>query len=233
MRGIARKDRREPAKAHPLSITDLTAICNELFRLYMNKSSCEYWRLTRDIALITIGWCGALRASELVALNWNDIVEVQQGIEITVRQSKTSLDAEIIALPLLRDDYRFICPVRAMRLWKRSCMDINLSIPGIDIHTRTGIPADGAQPVFVNCFGKRLNKRSVSRILESASAKSNLNLHLSAHSLRRGFATFAAFAGITDRSLMRHGRWKTSSIMQGYIEHAKIWTDNPVVQLLT
>jgi integrase len=234
MRGIARKDKRAPFKAHPLSISDLTAMCIELSNRFGYRSEPhEYWRLPRDIALLTVGWCGALRAAEIVALNWHDIVETQQGVEITIRQSKTSQDSEILALPLLREEYQSICPVRALRLWKNYCDLLNLELPYIDTKKRSGVPANSEQPVFVNNNGARLNKRTVSRVIDVAARKAGLNIHLSSHSLRRGFATFAAYAGISERSLMRHGRWHTSAIMQGYVERAKLWTDNPVVQLLT
>ena len=44
------------------------------------------------------------------------------------------------------------------------------------------------------------------------------NLNLGTHSLRAGGATAAAkAAGISDRCLMRHGRWKTNISKDGYI----------------
>jgi site-specific recombinase XerD len=230
MRGIARKDRREPGKAHPLSIADLMAICDALTA---KNSAYEYWRIPRDIALLTLGWCGALRASEIVALNWNDITEAQQGFELTIRKSKTSDESEILGIPLLKDTYQSICPVRSLRLWKNNCELLNLQLPTISSNRRTGIPANGDLPIFVNLYGNRLCQKTVGRILDVSAKKAKLNLHLSSHSLRRGFATFAAHSGISERSLMRHGRWHTSSIMQGYIERAAIWNDNPIVQLLT
>ena len=38
------------------------------------------------------------------------------------------------------------------------------------------------------------------------------------HSLRAGGATAAANAGIPDRLFKRHGRWKTESAKDGYVE---------------
>ncbi len=43
----------------------------------------------RDRALLLIGFAGALRRSELVALNIEDIEEAPDGMKITIRHSKT------------------------------------------------------------------------------------------------------------------------------------------------
>jgi len=40
----------------------------------------------------------------------------------------------------------------------------------------------------------------------------------STHSLRTGAATAAANAGVEDRLFQRHGRWKTVSAKNGYVE---------------
>ena len=42
-------------------------------------------------------------------------------------------------------------------------------------------------------------------------------LDLGLHSLRAGGATMAANAGVSDRCLKRHGRWKCDSSKDGYI----------------
>jgi hypothetical protein len=38
------------------------------------------------------------------------------------------------------------------------------------------------------------------------------------HSLRRGGATAAAAAGVSDRLLQKHGRWKTAGIKNRYVD---------------
>jgi hypothetical protein len=30
---------------------------------------------------------------------------------------------------------------------------------------------------------------------------------------------------------MRHGRWRSSSAMRGYIDEGTVWTDNPTTRL--
>jgi len=48
----------------------------------------------RDRALITLGFAGALRRSELVALDVADLAFVPEGLEALVRHSKTDQDGE-------------------------------------------------------------------------------------------------------------------------------------------
>jgi integrase len=46
------------------------------------------------------------------------------------------------------------------------------------------------------------------------------------HSLRRGFATAAARAKKPDRMIKRHGRWKSTAMLERYIEDGARWDDN-------
>ena len=43
----------------------------------------------RDRALLLIGFVGAFRRSELVALNRQDLDESELGVKVTIRHSKT------------------------------------------------------------------------------------------------------------------------------------------------
>jgi hypothetical protein len=52
-----------------------------------------------------------------------------------------------------------------------------------------------------------------------------------AHSLRAGFATTAARRGVSEREIMRHGRWKTQAVMRGYIRDGQLFLDNPAGKL--
>ena len=41
------------------------------------------------------------------------------------------------------------------------------------------------------------------------------------HSLRRGFATEAIAAGVPERDVQRHGRWRSRASMDPYIDAAR------------
>ena len=53
----------------------------------------------------------------------------------------------------------------------------------------------------------------------------------SGHSLRSGFATTAARAGVAEHRIMRQGRWTTSQAMRGYIQEGELFVDNPSAKL--
>ncbi len=49
------------------------------------------------------------------------------------------------------------------------------------------------------------------------------------HSLRRGFATTAARAKKPDRVIKRHRRWKSTAMLDRYIEDGNRWDENASV----
>src|ERR1700736_2156058 len=69
----------------------------------------------RDRALLLLGFAGAFRRSELVALDVADIEENETGLLVTLRRGKTDQEAigRTIAIP--RGDVA--CPVKALRAW--------------------------------------------------------------------------------------------------------------------
>jgi hypothetical protein len=71
----------------------------------------------RDRALILIGFAGALRRSELVALDVDDVAEDADGLVLSMRKSKTDQEAEGEVLGLPYGSHPATCPVRARRAW--------------------------------------------------------------------------------------------------------------------
>jgi hypothetical protein len=71
----------------------------------------------RDRALLLIGFAGALRRSELVALNIDDINEDDEGLVVTIRRSKGDQEAHGEKRGLPYGSRPATCPVRAWRAW--------------------------------------------------------------------------------------------------------------------
>ena len=69
----------------------------------------------RDRALLLLGFAGAFRRSELVALDVADIAETETGLLVTIRRSKTDQDGEGVTIAITRGDVA--CPARALREW--------------------------------------------------------------------------------------------------------------------
>src|ERR1700722_19386578 len=69
----------------------------------------------RDRALLLIGFGGALRRSELVALDFGDIAETETGLLVIIRGSKTDQERAGATIAIARGD--IACPVKALRDW--------------------------------------------------------------------------------------------------------------------
>ena len=69
----------------------------------------------RNRAILLLGFAGALRRSELVALNVADIEPADGGLRVNIRRSKTDQEGEgtVIAIAAGITD----CPAKALMTW--------------------------------------------------------------------------------------------------------------------
>jgi site-specific recombinase XerD len=172
----------------------------------------------RNRALILLGFAGALRRSELVALNVADIEETDAGLRVTIRQSKTDQDGEGATIAIARGT--IACPVRALRAW--------LGAAGI---------ASGALFRSVNKAGgvsnARLTDRSVANIVKAMAGSVGLDHStFSGHSLRSGFLTSAAANGASIFKMMDVSRHKSVDTLRGYVRDAELFRDHAGAGLL-
>jgi site-specific recombinase XerC len=72
-------------------------------------------RALRNRAIILLGFAGAFRRSELVALNVEDLEEAPEGMLVTLRRSKT--DQEGLGRRVAIPRGEIACPVKALRGW--------------------------------------------------------------------------------------------------------------------
>ncbi|CAJ62363.1 MULTISPECIES: site-specific integrase [Frankia] len=170
----------------------------------------------RDRALLLVGFAGCLRRSELVGLDVADLVETADGLILTVRRSKTDQEGEGALVGIAYGSYRPTCPVRAWRAWAQAA------------DLRQG-PAFRAVSRHGHVGATRLYPGSVARVVQRRVAAAGLDpADFAGHSLRSGFATAAARAGVADRSIMRQGRWRSSASLDGYVRAGRLFDrDNP------
>jgi integrase len=71
----------------------------------------------RDRALITLGFAGGFRRSELVALDRADLKFVTEGLEALVRRSKTDQEGAGLTKVTAYGGDPSTCPVRALKDW--------------------------------------------------------------------------------------------------------------------
>jgi len=108
--GISRTHGKPKAKAPALTLASIEA-----------RNDClvvgETAREVRDRALLLVGFLGAFRRSELVAMTWDNISFTEEGMIITVPRSKTDQEGEgkDCALPKVGEP---LCPVSALKNWR-------------------------------------------------------------------------------------------------------------------
>jgi integrase len=176
----------------------------------------------RDRALLLVGFAGALRRSELVALDVERLTWSNDGVKLLLEKSKTDKAGEGAEVMIVFGRHEATCPVRALRQW-------------IDA------AAIKAGPVFrkVNKAGRvearRLSEDAVRQILlrraALAGVKGTLAEPLSPHGLRAGFVTTAYRNGVPDEEIMGHTRHRSLTTMRSYVRRAKLSLKSPAGKL--
>jgi integrase len=168
----------------------------------------------RDRALLLVGYYFAGRRSELVALDVEDLIEVADGLRITVRRSKTDQEGEGEVKGVPRKPDPAVCPVVALQGW--------LEAAGI---------AEGPiwRPVtrWDTPGGDRLTPQSVNLIIKRACRRAGIDdARYAGHSLRSGFATAAGAAKAPERAIMRQTGHRSERMVRKYIRPASVFHEN-------
>jgi site-specific recombinase XerD len=143
----------------------------------ISRAARDDIRGLRDRALLLLGFGGAFRRSELVALDVTDIEETEDGLRVTIRRSKTDQEGQGATIAIIRGGA--CCPVKAMRAW--------LDAAGISEGPIFRPISRGGQ-----IRDRRLTAKSVCDITKGYAAKLGLDAaSFGAHSLRSGFLTSA------------------------------------------
>lgn len=198
--GIRRRLGTAPRRVDPLLADDLRTL---------TRGGGDGIRDVRDRALLLLGWAGALRRAELVAIDLADLRPVARGLVLLLRHSKTDQEGAGVELPILRGRLGS-CPVAAVEAWI----------------TRAGLTS-GA--LFRGTRGRtvtphRLTAGDVARILQRRAPAIGLDPALLAgHSLRAGFITSAALAGRAEWAIQQQTRHRSAEVLRGYIRRATLF----------
>lgn len=172
----------------------------------------------RDTALLLLGFASAMRRSELVSLNVEDIRFSDEGTIIRLRRSKTDQESKghEIAIPRVRGRY---CPTRVVQAW----------LEAAEIR-------QGALFRRVNRYdqvqAQRLTAQSVALIVKQRAAAVGLDPAVfSGHSLRAGFVTDAASRGASSSSIRAQTGHRSDAMLQRYIRKSELFTDNPFLKI--
>jgi integrase len=202
--GIARMHDAAPTRKTPLIVEAMRAVLATLD---------DSPRGRRDRALLLLGWGGALRRSELVALDRSDVRLERRGLVLRIRRGKTDqhgLGREVALPPGTRPE---TCPVVAWQLYAELLADRRPPLlRAVDDRGRLSVA--------------RLSDRAVARVVKRVAARAGLQGDYSGHSLRSGLATAAAAAGASERAIMAQTGHRSVAIMRQYIRPATLFDDN-------
>ena len=180
----------------PILINDLKLILSVI-----DKEKNEKIR-SKNRALILVGFAGGFRRSELVAIFYEDVDFVHEGVKIFVKRSKTDQSGEGMTkgIPYFSNpDY---CPVISLKNWLEKS------------EIKSGKIFD-------------MSDKSVALTIKKYTAIAGLDSNkYSGHSLRSGFATSTAELGAEERSIMAMTGHKTTQMVRRYIQEANLFKNN-------
>ena len=207
--GIKRRKGVKQKGKKPLLISNLKQIINVIDEINTSKE-----KISRDKAIILLGFGGGFRRNELISLDYDDLEFVDEGLKINIKKSKTDQYGEgiIKALPYF-DNSRY-CPVRSIQNW--------LKVSKIKKNAVFRKFYKG-----MKLSNNRLSDQSVALLIKYYLEKAGIDSSdYSGHSLRSGFATTAAEAGAEERSIMNMTGHKSTEMVRRYIKEASLFKNN-------
>ena len=163
-------------------------------------------KAARDMALLLVGFAGAFRRSELVALHVEDLTVDDAGAMVLLRFSKTDQlgKGRTVFLPRASDAER--CPVQSLLNW--------LQLAGIESGWLFRSVRKGGGSVS----SKPLSTQSVAQIIKRTTKAAGRDFNeFSGHSLRAGYVTTAAIVGLQPYQIREQTGHKSDATLARYI----------------
>ena len=212
VRAVLDGARRERGSAQhgkaALSVMSLRVICRAL-------PASRDRNAARDRAMLTLGFAGALRVSELLGLDLADIDFVRQGVVLNLKRSKTDQMGEGRTVGVFFRMREYCCPVRSLRRWLR-CR------------------GKAAGPLFPGTGASgRLTPPGVGLIVKRSVALAGLDPRLyGSHSLRAGFVTAAAEARVPETLIMQRTGHRSVDSVARYVRPATLFSVDALARAL-
>ena len=199
LRGIRRKMGTAPKQKAPATAERVAAMLDAI--------PADTLRGKRDRALLLLGFAGAFRRSELVAIEVADLAFEPDGMRVRVRRSKTDQDGQGQEIAIPRGVK--LRPVAAVQDWIKTA-----GITGGPLLRR------------VDRHGKvrgALTPQSVALVVKRHADAAGLDPgDFAGHSLRAGFLTSAAEAGADALRMMEVSRHRRVETVAGYVRRGNL-----------
>lgn len=207
LQGIQRTHGVAQKKKAPLLAKDVKAIFAQWSSSHPDGLPTQ---LIRDRALLAVGFAGGFRRSEIAALTVDDIEWTEHGMVVHLRRSKTDQKGEGRKVPI-PTGAPATCPVRALKTWLE--------------HARI---ASGAVFRRLSAHGTALTdglgEKSVCLIVKNAVQCIGFDpARYAGHSLRAGFVTSAARAGVGVFTIQKTTGHRSMQILSGYVRDTELF----------
>jgi len=207
--GIKRRKGSIQKGKKPLLINSLKKIIDVI-----DKENKEEIKKSRDRSIILIGFSGGFRRNEIVSLEYEDLDFVSEGLKINLKRSKTDQFGEGSVKGLPYSNRSQYCPVTSLKKW-------------IEISNINSGPLFRRFTKGSKLSEKRLTDQTVALLIKEYLKLAGIDSrNYSGHSLRSGFATSAADAGVEERSIMAMTGHKSTEMVRRYIKDANLFKNN-------
>ena len=163
-----------------------------------------------------VGFAGALRRSELAAIQIEHLEMRERGLRLTLPRSKGERTGKSVTVPIPYGTTE-LCPVRALRRWQDAA-----GITEGAVFRRIWVPALarlGEAPPLPRIGHDAIDARSVARIIQARAEAAGFERGaLGGHSLKRGAMTTGMDRGIHPTHLKRLGRHRSYAVLDEYLE---------------
>jgi integrase len=210
MKGIRRTRGTAPVQKAPTLTDDIRALVDAADAGLIGA---------RDRALVLLGFAGAFRRSELVALDIEDCAFGKDGLTVTLRRSKTDQQAAGRKIGIPYGSNPETCPVRVLQSWlEQVALTSGPLFRSINRHRQLQ--------------ARRLSPADVARIVKKLAERSGMDAaKYAGHSLRAGHATSAAIAGASERSIMNQTGHRSVQMVRRYIRDGSLFRENSAGKL--
>ena len=212
MRGIRRAWKKPPAQKAP-------ALDEEIKRM-VDAVDPQTLHGLRDRALLLLGFAGAFRRSELVALDVDHLTDREEGLSVRIASSKTDQEGVGQVVAIARVPHSDYCPVRAVLDW--------MVVAGI-----TGGPVFRRLLRGDRVSRYRLKPASVALVIKQLAGRVGLDpARYAGHSLRSGFLTSAARQRASIFKMADQSRHKSLDVLRTYVRNEERFEDHAAEGLL-
>lgn len=205
LRGIQAEHPQPARQAEALALQDLEACVDSIDRATLSTEKAVRLRAARDRALLLLGFWRAFRGDELCRLRIEFIqIKPEEGLEVFLPSSKSDRAnrGRTLTLPALKR----LCPVEAYQQW-------------LELSQLTHGPVFRSIDRWGNLGATALNPNSLSRLVRSILLRATgAGQQYTAHSLRRGFATWASRNQWSTKALMEYVGWRDVQSAARYVE---------------